>query len=88
MLFCRNGYSIVMTTSLLSDVPFGYFSWAEYDIMAPVQAKNESALAAAFIFAVGLTQRQALYTLRFQGDSDLRKHVEDNPCAKFEAIFI
>ncbi|CAK9318064.1 unnamed protein product [Citrullus colocynthis] len=49
----RNGYSIVMTTSLSSDVPVGYFSWAEYDIMAPVQAKNESALAAAFISNCG-----------------------------------
>ena len=38
-----------MTTSLSSDVPVGYFSWAEYDIMAPVQAKTENALAGAFI---------------------------------------
>ena len=38
-----------MTTSLSSDIPVGYFSWAEYDIMAPMQEKNESALAAAFI---------------------------------------
>ncbi|XP_022897123.1 glycoprotein 3-alpha-L-fucosyltransferase A-like isoform X2 [Olea europaea var. sylvestris] len=43
------GYDVVMTTSLSSDVPVGYFSWAEYDIMAPVQPKTESALAAAFI---------------------------------------
>lgn len=39
----------MMTTSLSSDVPVGYFSWAEYDIMAPVQSKTEKALAAAFI---------------------------------------
>lgn len=38
-----------MTTSLSSDVPVGYFSWAEYDIMAPLQPKTEKALAAAFI---------------------------------------
>lgn len=38
-----------MTTSLSSDVPVGYFSWAEYDVMAPVQPKTEKALAAAFI---------------------------------------
>ncbi|XP_031282316.1 glycoprotein 3-alpha-L-fucosyltransferase A-like isoform X2 [Pistacia vera] len=49
----RRGYKIVMTTSLSSDVPVGYFSWAEYDIMAPVQPKNESALAAAFISNCG-----------------------------------
>uniref|UniRef100_A0A1J3CWK7 Fucosyltransferase n=1 Tax=Noccaea caerulescens TaxID=107243 RepID=A0A1J3CWK7_NOCCA len=45
----RRGYDIVMTTSLSSDVPVGYFSWAEYDIMAPVQPKTEKAIAAAFI---------------------------------------
>lgn len=45
----RKGYNIIMTTSLSSDVPVGYFSWAEYDMMAPVQPKTEKALAAAFI---------------------------------------
>lgn len=45
----RKGFEIVMTTSLSSDVPVGYFSWAEYDIMAPVIPKSEKALAAAFI---------------------------------------
>ncbi|KZV41167.1 alpha1 family protein [Dorcoceras hygrometricum] len=49
----RKGYDIVMTTSLSSDVPVGYFSWAEYDIMAPVQPKKENALAAAFISNCG-----------------------------------
>lgn len=49
--FCefRIGFNIVMTTSLSSDVPVGYFSWTEYDIMAPMQPKTEKALAAAFI---------------------------------------
>lgn len=47
------GYDIVMTTSLSSDVPVGYFSWAEYDIMAPVQPKTGSAVAAAFISNCG-----------------------------------
>ncbi|XP_031381868.1 glycoprotein 3-alpha-L-fucosyltransferase A-like isoform X2 [Punica granatum] len=49
----RRGFDIVMTTSLSSDVPVGYFSWAEYDIMAPVQPKTEKALAAAFISNCG-----------------------------------
>ncbi|TYH90394.1 hypothetical protein ES332_A13G045700v1 [Gossypium tomentosum] len=49
----RRGYDIVMTTSLSSDVPVGYFSWAEYDIMAPVMPKTEPALAAAFISNCG-----------------------------------
>ncbi|KAL0796935.1 hypothetical protein Bca101_068312 [Brassica carinata] len=47
------GYDIVMTTSLSSDVPVGYFSWAEYDIMAPVHHKTEKAIAAAFISNCG-----------------------------------
>ncbi|KAF2321148.1 hypothetical protein GH714_034555 [Hevea brasiliensis] len=49
----RRGYKIIMTTSLSSDVPVGYFSWAEYDIMAPMQPKTEKALAAAFISNCG-----------------------------------
>ncbi|KAL5221372.1 hypothetical protein ABZP36_026085 [Zizania latifolia] len=47
------GYKIVMTTSLSSDIPVGYFSWAEYDIMALVPPKTEEALAAAFISNCG-----------------------------------
>ena len=42
-----------MTTSLSSDVPVGYFSWVEYDIMAPLEPKTESALAAVFISNCG-----------------------------------
>ncbi|GJY46523.1 glycoprotein 3-alpha-L-fucosyltransferase A-like protein [Tanacetum coccineum] len=38
-----------MTTCLSSNVSVGYFSWVEYDIMAPVQPKTEKTLAAAFI---------------------------------------
>ncbi|GJY23103.1 glycoprotein 3-alpha-L-fucosyltransferase A-like protein [Tanacetum coccineum] len=38
-----------MATSLSSDVPDGYFSWAEYDIMAPVQPKTKKTLAVAFM---------------------------------------
>ncbi|KAK6136906.1 hypothetical protein DH2020_029351 [Rehmannia glutinosa] len=49
----RKGYAVVMTTSLSSDVPVGYFSWAEYDLMAPVKPKTEKALAAAFISNCG-----------------------------------
>jgi glycoprotein 3-alpha-L-fucosyltransferase len=43
------GYKIVITISLSSDVPVGYSSWAEYDVVAPVPPKTEEALAAAFI---------------------------------------
>lgn len=51
--FCRKGYNVIMTTSLSSDVPVGYFSWEEYDIMASIQPKTEKALAAAFISNCG-----------------------------------
>lgn len=40
------------------------------------------------VYPVGLTQRQALYSFKFDGDADLRSHVEKNPCAKFEVIFV
>lgn len=40
------------------------------------------------IYPVGLTQRQALYTFRFSGDTDFSRYVESNPCAKFEVIFV
>ncbi|KAJ7553056.1 hypothetical protein O6H91_06G083200 [Diphasiastrum complanatum] len=49
----RMGYNVVMTTSLSSDVPVGYFSWAEYDIMAPLEKKTEKSMAAAFISNCG-----------------------------------
>ncbi|KAH0872332.1 hypothetical protein HID58_069694 [Brassica napus] len=44
----RRGYDVVMTTSLSSDVPVGYFSWAEYDIMAPVEALKRYKFSLAF----------------------------------------
>ncbi|KAJ4745252.1 3-alpha-L-fucosyltransferase [Rhynchospora pubera] len=65
----RKGFGVVMTTSLSSDVPVGYFSWAEYDIMAPVQPKTEEALAAAFISNCGARnfRLQALEMLEQSG---------------------
>lgn len=49
----RNGIGVVMTTSLSSDVPVGYFSWAEYQIMDPPKPKTKRALGAAFISNCG-----------------------------------
>ncbi|KAL2927597.1 putative fucosyltransferase-like protein [Bienertia sinuspersici] len=40
------------------------------------------------IYPLGKTQREALYTFKFEGESDLRSHVENNPCSKFEVIFV
>lgn len=39
-------------------------------------------------YPVGKTQREALYTFRFEGDAEFRSHIERNPCAKFEVIFV
>lgn len=40
------------------------------------------------IYPLGMTQRQALYTFKFQGESDFRSHIENNLCSKFEVIFV
>lgn len=74
MFHVRRGYDIIMTTSLSSDIPVGYFSWAEYDIMAPLEPKTESALAAAFISNCGarnfrLQALEALEKLNIKIDS-------------------
>ncbi|XP_026436660.1 glycoprotein 3-alpha-L-fucosyltransferase A-like [Papaver somniferum] len=49
----EKGFKVVMTTNLSSYVPVGYFSWAEYDIMAPLQPQTGKALAASFISDCG-----------------------------------
>lgn len=40
------------------------------------------------VYPLGLTQREALYTFSFKGDDELKTHIENNPCAKFEVIFV
>ncbi|XP_077250067.1 glycoprotein 3-alpha-L-fucosyltransferase A-like [Tasmannia lanceolata] len=79
----RRGYKVVMTTSLSSDVPVGYFSWAEYDIMAPMQSKTEDSLAAAFISNCGarnfrLQALDMLEKLNIKIDSYGRCHQNHN----------
>ncbi|BBN09342.1 hypothetical protein MPTK1_4g19010 [Marchantia polymorpha subsp. ruderalis] len=65
----KRGYDVVMTTSLESEVPVGYFSWAEYDLMSPVSRKTEGAYAAAFISNCGAHnfRLEALEGLKAQG---------------------
>ncbi|ESW28505.1 hypothetical protein PHAVU_003G292000 [Phaseolus vulgaris] len=88
----RRGYNIIMTTSLSSDVPVGYFSWAEYDMMAPVQPKTEAALAAAFISNCGarnfrLQALEALEKLNIKIDSYGGCHRNrDGRVSKVEAL--
>lgn len=40
------------------------------------------------IYPLGLTQRQALYSFRFNSSADFSRYVEKNPCPKFEVIFV
>lgn len=63
----RSGFDVVMTTNLASDVPVGYFSWAEYAIMAPVQKKGQDLMAAAFI------SNCAAHNFRLEALEELRK---------------
>lgn len=54
----------------------------------PESIRGRDELKVYKIYPVGLTQRQALYTFKFNGDTDFRRYVESNPCAKFEVIFV
>lgn len=54
----------------------------------PEVIKGGNELKIYRIHPIGLTQRQALYTFQFGGDVDFKSHLESNPCAKFEVIFV
>ena len=54
----------------------------------PKSIRGGNELKVYRIYPVGMTQRQALYTFKFKGDDGFRSHVEKNPCAKFEVIFV
>ncbi|CAF2105814.1 hypothetical protein HID58_079339 [Brassica napus] len=50
----------------------------------PPSLKGDNELRVHRIHPLGLTQRQALYKFKFEGNSSLSTHVQHNPCAKFE----
>ncbi|KAK6136867.1 hypothetical protein DH2020_029379 [Rehmannia glutinosa] len=54
----------------------------------PESIRGGNELKVYKIYPVGLTERQALYTFRFKGDSDFRNHIDSHPCPKFEVIFV
>ncbi|CAA6664965.1 unnamed protein product [Spirodela intermedia] len=54
----------------------------------PESLKGGRELVVYRIYPVGITQREALYSFRFKTDDELRRHVETNPCAKLEVIFV
>jgi glycoprotein 3-alpha-L-fucosyltransferase len=54
----------------------------------PESIRGDDKLKIHRIHPLGLTQRQALYGFKFNGVQDFRSHVQNNPCAKFEVIFV
>lgn len=54
----------------------------------PESLRGSDELKIYKVYPVGLTQRQALYSFKFKGDDEFRSHLESNPCAKFEVIFV
>lgn len=49
---------------------------------------DEKILKVYKIYPLGMTQRQALYTFSFKTSTSFTSHIESNPCAKFEVIFV
>ncbi|KAL4581212.1 hypothetical protein LXL04_017422 [Taraxacum kok-saghyz] len=88
----RRGYDVIMTTSLSSDVPVGYFSWAEYDLMGPLEPKTETSMAAAYISNCGalnsrLQVLEKLENLNIKIDSfGACHHTSDEKLNKVEAL--
>ena len=54
----------------------------------PAVIQGDDVLRIHRIYPVGMTQRQALFTWKFQSDEDLRDYIEKHPCANFEVIFV
>lgn len=54
----------------------------------PERIRGGDELKVYKLYPVGLTQREALYNFRFEGDAHLRRYLESNPCAKFEVVFV
>ena len=54
----------------------------------PKSLRGSDELKLYRVYPLGLTQREALYTFSFEGDDELKIHIEKNPCAKFEVIFV
>eukprot|EP01121_Diplochlamys_sp_Union-15-3_P017572 TRINITY_DN6211_c0_g2_i1.p1 TRINITY_DN6211_c0_g2~~TRINITY_DN6211_c0_g2_i1.p1 ORF type:complete len:329 (-),score=51.53 TRINITY_DN6211_c0_g2_i1:80-1066(-) len=55
--YSSSEFDIMGTTSLKSDLPLPYMSWAEYNFMAPTKEKNAEALVAAFVTNCGPQDR-------------------------------
>lgn len=54
----------------------------------PESIRGNDELRIYRIYPIGITQRQALYTFKFNDVADLERYIKSNPCAKFEVIFV
>lgn len=54
----------------------------------PASIRGDDELKVYRVYPIGITQREALYSFRFNGDDDFSRYVENNPCARFEVIFV
>lgn len=54
----------------------------------PTSIRGDDELKVYRVYPIGITQREALYTFRFNGDDGFSRYVENNPCARFEVIFV
>jgi glycoprotein 3-alpha-L-fucosyltransferase len=54
----------------------------------PVKIRGDGTLRIHKLYPVGLTQRDALYSVYFHNDDNVKGHLEDNPCPKLEVIFV
>ncbi|KAL6957529.1 Alpha-(1,3)-fucosyltransferase 11 [Sarracenia purpurea var. burkii] len=74
--------AVVMKFKSLKHVPI-------WKLERPESIRGGDELRIYRLYPIGKTQREALYTFRFdEGIADFRSHVERNPCAKFEVIFV
>ena len=79
--------------ALESSVLFKFKSLKHVPIWKPerpesIRGGDEDELKVYRIYPVGKTQREALYTFRFEGDAEFQSHIERNPCAQFEVVFV
>ena len=54
----------------------------------PQVLRGDDELKLYKVYPVGLTQRQAVFSFRFNGDTEFKNYIQSHPCAKFEAIFV
>ena len=81
-----------MTLAALHNAVVAKFSSMKYVPIfkseRPKIIQGDDVLRIYRIYPVGMNQREALYTWKFQSDDGLKSYIEKNPCAKLEVIFV